>query len=301
MVSSMLKKKHLKTQAAEASTTLYNYFLSSLVLTCPHTDKYFPKYAMSKPSTILITGGNRGIGKGFVQTFLARPSHTVIVAVRDPEHATSRALSDLPTGEGSKLIIVKLDSSVSSDAAEAVATLKKEHSITSLDIVIANAGISNDGGRVRETTVENINKHFQVNTLGPVVLFQATADLLQASKTGNPTFVGISTLIGSINSMELLAGFPPTHSPYGGSKAALNWFIRRLHFEEPWLTSFVFHPGLVETELAAGAVKGSGLQLSDLGAISVETSVTSMVKTIDSATKELSGTFKNYDGTPLPW
>ncbi|KAF4945353.1 hypothetical protein FSARC_14450 [Fusarium sarcochroum] len=246
---------------------------------------------MTTLSTILITGGNRGIGKGFVQTFLARPSLTIVVAVRDPEHATSKALFDLPTGEDSKLIIVKLDSSIPSDAAQAVATLKKEHDISSLDIVIANAGISHDGGRVRETAVGNINKHCQVNTLGPVVLFQAVADLLQASKTGNPTFIAISTLIGSINSMELLAGLPEAHSPYGGSKAALNWFIRRLHFEEPWLTSFVFHPGLVETDLAAGAVKGSTLRLSDLGAISVETSVTSMVKTIDNATKKLSGTF----------
>jgi norsolorinic acid ketoreductase len=63
----------------------------------------------------------------------------------------------------------------------------------------------------------------------------------------------------------------------------------------------VFHPGLVETDLAAGITEGSSLQLSDLGAITVETSVTSMVKTIDKTTKELSGTFQNYDGTQLPW
>ncbi|EXM15776.1 hypothetical protein FOTG_15868 [Fusarium oxysporum f. sp. vasinfectum 25433] len=80
----------------------------------------------------------------------------------------------------------------------------------------------------------------------------------------------------------------PTQSPNGGSKAALNWFIRRLHFEEPWLISFIFHPGLVETNLAVALTKDSSLQLSDLGAIIVETSVTSMVKTIDNTTKELS-------------
>jgi len=256
---------------------------------------------MTAPSTILITGGNRGIGNGFVKTFLARPSLTVIVAVRDPSHPKSKALQDLPKGEGSKLILVKLDSSIPSDAAQAVATLKKEHGISSLDIVIANAGIGNNGGSVRDTTVDNINKHFQVNTIGPVALFQATADLLQASKTGKPTFIAISTVIGSITSMEHLAGLPAKHSPYGSSKAALNWFIRRLHFEEPWLISFVFHPGLVETDLAAGITEGSSLQLSDLGAITVETSVTSMVKTIDKTTKELSGTFQNYDGTQLPW
>lgn len=134
-----------------------------------------------------------------------------------------------------------------------------------------------------------------------MTLFQATADLLQASKTRNPIFLAISTRVGSIGSMEALAGFPATQSPYGGSKAALNWFIRRLHFEEPWLTSFVFHPGLVETDMGTRVVEGSSLKLSDLGAISVDTSVTSMVKTIDAATKDISGTFQNYDGTTLPW
>lgn len=256
---------------------------------------------MSAPSTILITGGNRGIGQGFVKTFLTRPSTTVIVGVRDPVHATSKALQNLPKADGTQLITVKLDSTVSSDASAAVEKLQKEHSISSLDIVIANAGIAIDGGPVRKTTPENIDKHFQVNAVGPVTLFQATADLLQASKTGNPIFLAISTCVSSIGSMEALVGFPVTQSPYGGSKAALNWFIRRLHFEEPWLTSFVFHPGLVETDMGTSVVEGSSLKLSDLGAIGVNTSVTLMVKTIDAATKDISGTFQNYDGTTLPW
>ncbi|KAF5539408.1 short-chain dehydrogenase reductase SDR [Fusarium mexicanum] len=257
---------------------------------------------MSSPSTVLITGGNRGIGKGLVKIFLARPSLTVIVGVRDPSHPTSKALQDLPLGNDSKLIIVKLDSSVPSDAAAAVTTLKSEHGISALDIVIANAGIASEGGLVRDTTVENIKKHFEVNTIGPVVLFQAVVDLLQASKTGNPRFVAISTLLGSMGYMEHLVGLPSTASPYGGSKAALNWFIRRLHFEEPWLTSFVIHPGLVETDLAAAAFSnGFTGQLSDYGSITVETSVTSLVNVVDNASKELSGTFQNYDGTPIAW
>lgn len=85
------------------------------------------------------------------------------------------------------------------------------------------------------------------------------------------------------------------------SKTALNWFVRRLHFEEPWLTSFVFHPGLVETDMTANVTAGSGLSLKDLGGISVETSVAGMTKTIDSSTRETSGTFQNYDGAVNPW
>ncbi|KAF2186057.1 NAD(P)-binding protein [Zopfia rhizophila CBS 207.26] len=256
---------------------------------------------MTAQKTDLITGANRGIGKGFTDLFLQRPSTTVIAAVRDPSHPTAKALTALPTAQGSRLILVPLNSSDSTSAQEAVEVLKKDHGINYIDVVIANAGIAAGGGTVRKTKIENITEHVLVNTIGPVVLFQATADLLQASPTKQPIFVAISTLIGLIGSMDALAGFPSTHSPYGGSKSALNWFVRRLHFEEPWLTSFVFHPGLVETDLAAGAVAGSGLQLKDLGAISVDTSVSGMVSVIDDATREIGGTFKNYDGTTLPW
>lgn len=255
---------------------------------------------MSTSKIYLVTGANRGIGKGFVQAFLQKPSATVIAAVRDPGHATTQALASLPKAEGSTLIIVKLDSSTETDAAEAVATLRKDHGITSLDVVIANAGISNGGDTVRQTTVANTIEHFKVNTIGPLVLFQATAEMLKASKTQNPIFIGTSTLLGSLGYMEALQTFPAVVSPYGGSKAALNWFVRRLHFEEPWLTSFVFHPGLVTTDLALGTVNDAAT-LQQLGAISVETSVAGMTKTIDVADRNISGTFQNYNGQVLPW
>ncbi|KAH7112091.1 hypothetical protein B0J11DRAFT_186915 [Dendryphion nanum] len=256
---------------------------------------------MSTPKIYLITGANRGIGSGFTKFLLQRPSTTVIAAVRDPSHSTSKDLADLPAAKDSKLILVPLDSSVESAPKKAVEIIKQDYDIKHIDVVIANAGIGADGGKVRTTTTENITKHFAVNTIGPVLLFQATADLLQASPSKNPIFVAISTMIGSMGSMEMLEGFPTTHSPYGGSKAALNWFVRRLHFEEPWLTSFVFHPGLVATDMSASVIAGTGLKLEDFGGISVDTSTTSMLSVIDGATREIGGSFKNYDGTALPW
>lgn len=252
---------------------------------------------MSSPKIYLITGANRGIGRGFVQQILHRPSTTIIAAVRDPSHSTSKTLADLPKGTDSQLIVVKLDSTVETDAADAVAELR-QRGFTSLDVVIANAGISQGGTSLRNTSVANSQKHFNVNAIGPLALFQATADLLQASKTGSPRFVAVSTIIGSIGSQEILANFPKVASPYGASKAALNWFIRLLSFEEPWLTSWVFHPGLVETDLTSGG----SMNLKALGAISVETSVADMLKaTWSIEPKDLSGTFRNHDGTVIPW
>lgn len=252
---------------------------------------------MTLPKTYLLTGANRGIGRGFVQQILQKPSVTVIAAVRDPSHPTSKSLSDLPRETGTQLIVVKLDSTLETDAAAAVAELRKR-GLGSLDVVIANAGIGQGGTSVRNTSVANTQKHFNVKAIGPLTLFQATAELLQASETGSPKFVAISTVIGSIGSQEIFANFPKVSSPYGASKAALNWFVRLLSFEEPWLTSWVFHPGLVETDMTSGG----SMNLKALGAISVENSVADMIKAIGGIEpQDLIGTFRNHDGTVIPW
>ncbi|KNG45670.1 short-chain dehydrogenase reductase sdr [Stemphylium lycopersici] len=255
---------------------------------------------MSTQSTFLVTGASRGLGLGFVKTFLQQPSTTVIAAVRDPSNA-SKSLLDLPKSSTSKLVIVKLDSSVTTDPAAAISLLKRDHGIKALDVVIANAGIAQSGARVTETSVDAMKDHFAVNTIAPVILLQAAKPLLEASNTGRPIFVSISSVIGTIGGMEMLDKIPSVQSPYGGSKAALNWFVRRLHFEEPWLTSFVFHPGVVATDLAAGSLEGTDMVMSDFKPITVEESVSKMSQTLQSATRDISGTFQNYDGTTLPW
>ncbi|KAH7136793.1 short-chain dehydrogenase [Dactylonectria estremocensis] len=254
---------------------------------------------MSSAQTILITGANRGIGHGIASALLQKPSTTVIAAVRDPSKESSVALANLPKGTDSRLIIVKLDVTIESDPVAAVETLKNEHNLQSLDVVIANAGISHSGTSVLQSSSSAIADHFAINTTGPIILLQATAPLLKASK--NPTFIAISSMMGSIGGMELLAGIPAIMSPYGGSKGALNWFLRRVHFEEPWLTTIAVHPGLVLTDMAKVMFGKLGVDPKDFGAISVEESVKGLVERVATANREVSGTFQNYDGNPLPW
>jgi norsolorinic acid ketoreductase len=247
--------------------------------------------------TYLVTGANRGIGKGLTAELLQRPNTTVIAGVRDTTKSAT-VLGSLPAATGSRLILVKLDLQSETDAKDAVSELALEHGITSLDFVISNAGIAHSGTIVAETSSDTLREHFNTNTFGPVLLFQALKPLLQASKNGKPVFVAISAIIGSIEFQKAFARFPS--SPYGASKAALNWVVRRIHFEEPWLTAYVTHPGLVLTEMAA-SMTGSGEEALALGAVTVEVSVAGMLKTLDSASREIGGTFQNYDGTTLPW
>ncbi|KAK2057417.1 short chain dehydrogenase [Colletotrichum caudatum] len=256
---------------------------------------------MSSGLTYLITGANRGIGLGFVSLLIRRPATTIVAAVRDPSSASSRALADLPRGEGSRVVVVKIDASVESDPASAVAALRREHGIAALDVVVANAGMSRTPSRVADVDVGSALEHFAVNSVAPLVLFRAVAPLLRAGAGGNPVFVGMASLMGSNGAAGAVAGMPVSVSPYGASKAALGWFVRRLSFEEPWLTAFVFHPGLVETDMARLLADGAAPELRAYGAITVEQSVEGMVAVIDKANKEFTGTFKNYDGTDLPW
>lgn len=138
------------------------------------------------PKIVLITGGNRGIGRGFVELYLARPNHTIIVANRDPEHPTSKSLADLPKAEGTKLLVVKNDATVPTDAADMVrhlASLGIDH----LDIVLANAGVCKLWCKVSEVTAEQIQDHVTPNIFGFIWLYQATLPLLK--KASKPMWV----------------------------------------------------------------------------------------------------------------
>ena len=132
-------------------------------------------------TVVLITGANRGIGKGLLELYLAKPNHTVIAANRDPEHATSKALLDLPTAKGTSLLLVKIDATVAEDPANAVKHLEA-NGIDHLDIIIANAGIAYIWPTVADVKVEDMQKHFVPNVYGVVWLYQATLPLLKKSK-----------------------------------------------------------------------------------------------------------------------
>ena len=71
--------------------------------------------------------------------YLARDNTIVIAAVRSVASADS--LKTLPKGQGSRLIIVPLDSSNEQAPAKAVQLLSTQ-GIDHIDVVIANAGIA---------------------------------------------------------------------------------------------------------------------------------------------------------------
>jgi NADP-dependent 3-hydroxy acid dehydrogenase YdfG len=147
------------------------------------------------PYTVLISGANRGLGKGLLEVYLAKPNHIVIAANRDPEHITSKALASLPVGSGSRLIVVKTDASVEKEASEAMEALAAQ-GINHLDLVIANAGVSYIWPKVSEVKSADLQGHLTPNVYGVVWLFQATLPLLL--KSTNPKWVTMGSIAESI-------------------------------------------------------------------------------------------------------
>jgi norsolorinic acid ketoreductase len=175
---------------------------------------------------VLITGANKGIGYDLVAKYLSRPKTMVIATVRQPGSPEATRLNKLPKGEGSNIIIVKIESTSDTDAQEAVSSLGG-HQINHLDLVI-----------VSKIQTKDLIDHFNVNTGGTVRLFQATLPLLQ--KAEKPVFAYMSSAVGSISLQE---HFAPPIGNYGASKAAMNLLIRRIHIENPGLIAVALHPG----------------------------------------------------------
>ncbi|KAA8643861.1 SDR family oxidoreductase [Aspergillus tanneri] len=242
----------------------------------------------------LITGANRGIGRGLAKVFLTRSNATVIAAVRDPANTLSLSLQSLPKGESSRLIVVKVDSKSLTDPAAAVQTLQREHGINHLDVVIANAGISEDFSPVHEVPIPVLREHIEVNSYGPIYLYQAIYPLLK--KSAKPTFVGVGSPLGSIGGMEQR---PYPCAAYGPSKAILHWIVRKIHFENEDFVSFVADPGFPQTDMGNAGAQAVGLEKAFQ---TVEESVGGIVKAVDEGTREsVGGQLRVWDGTRFLW
>lgn len=146
--------------------------------------------------TVLITGANRGLGKGLLERYLLLPNHTIIAANRKPSDPTSKELSTFPRAPGTKLVLVKLDARIWSDASEAIKSLQNQ-GIEHLDVVIANAGICASNPRVVDVKQEELIAHMEANAYGVVSLYQAVQPLLQKSGR-EPVFVVMGTTASSL-------------------------------------------------------------------------------------------------------
>ncbi|MBX9678208.1 MAG: SDR family oxidoreductase [Gemmataceae bacterium] len=155
---------------------------------------------------VLITGGNRGLGKETARQMATRGA-TVILGSRDLA-AGEAAAREIPDA-----VAIQLD--VGDDASIRSAFAEVESRFGRLDVLINNAGIYPEADQTILTASRALMAGtFETNTLGPLALTQAFVPLLRRSK--HPRVVNVSSGYGQIEGLS--AGVPS----YCISKLALN-------------------------------------------------------------------------------
>ncbi|MBF4578220.1 3-oxoacyl-ACP reductase FabG [Frigoribacterium sp. VKM Ac-2530] len=181
---------------------------------------------MTTPRTVLITGGNRGIGFAIAEEFVAQ-GHRVAVTARSGQGP-----------EGTLTVVADVTDAASVDAA--FTTVEAE--LGPVEVVVANAGITKDGLLMRMTE-EDFTSVVDTNLGGAFrVVKRASKGMLKA-RFGR--IVLVSSVVG------LLGGAGQAN--YSASKAALVGFARSLTREvgARGITANVVAPGFVETDMTA--------------------------------------------------
>ncbi|KAK8012815.1 short chain oxidoreductase/dehydrogenase [Apiospora marii] len=164
----------------------------------------------TNPSKVwLITGASRGLGFELAKAALTA-GHTVIACRRS--HASKDASSEEVTKLGGTW--VQID--VGSDTLESeLAAVIKQHG--KVDVLVNNAahGLA---GTVEDCSIEEINRIFRVNALGPIRTAKVVIPSMRAQGSG--TIVNISSSTG-INALPGVGMYSATKHALEGTSEAL--------------------------------------------------------------------------------
>jgi NAD(P)-dependent dehydrogenase (short-subunit alcohol dehydrogenase family) len=174
-----------------------------------------------KGSTVVVTGGQRGLGKAIVDEFLRQGAAKVYATARAPKPSTDP-----------RVVSVALDVT-KADSVAALAITASD-----ADIVVNNAGILG-AARLLTSDVDEVREVFETNYFGALRVAQAFAPIL--AENGGGALVDISSVLAWVG------GF----GGYGDSKAAI-WSLTnslRIELEKQGTLVTSAHLSYTETEM----------------------------------------------------
>lgn len=179
---------------------------------------------MNQPRTVLITGGNRGIGYAIATKFIA-DGHRVAVTARS---------GDGPAGS----LTVRADVTDAASIDQAVIDVEK--ALGPIDVLVANAGITRDTLIMRMSD-EDFEEVINTNLVGVFRVVKRCIRPMIRGKFGRIIF--ISSVVGLYGSAGQVN--------YAASKSALVGFARSLTRElgGRGITTNVVAPGFIDTDM----------------------------------------------------
>ena len=229
-------------------------------------------------TNVLITGANRGLGLGFVKSFLAK-NINVICTTRNI--AGSKELLECKKKYPNNLEILELDL-LEENSENTLSDLLSEKPV---DILINNAGVGNSNQRFGVVSSKPWLELLKVNLIAPLTVTQAIIENIK--KGSDKKIYFLSSQLGSIRDNTSGGMYI-----YRSSKTALNQVVKSLSVDlKPiGITVISLHPGWVKTDMGGPNAP-----------VSIDESVKGMMKVIDTTDIGNTGTFLNYAGKELPW
>lgn len=178
------------------------------------------------PRLVFVTGGNRGIGLAIARSFAAE-GDLVIVSYRT---------GGAPDG----LVGVQMDVTDQSSVNSAFAEIEEKYG--SVDVLVANAGITRDGLTMRMKE-EDFTSVVETNLTGAFRSVQRALAPMVKKRSGRVIFIGsVVGLLGSAGQVN-----------YAATKSGLVGMSRALarEYGSRGLTFNVVAPGFVDTDMTA--------------------------------------------------
>ncbi|MHB2029220.1 MAG: SDR family NAD(P)-dependent oxidoreductase [Acidimicrobiales bacterium] len=192
----------------------------------------------------IVTGASRGFGRALALD-LAEDQWSLVIDGR-----RARELDEI------KETLKRLGTNVSSivgdvtDPNHRAVLIESAKSFGALDLLVNNASTLGPSPlpRLEDYPLDDLRRVYEVNTVAPLALIQASLQLLRRSR-------GTVVTVSSDAAVEAYEGW----GGYGSSKAAIDQLNQVLAVEEEGVHCYAFDPGDMRTDMHQAAFPGEDI------------------------------------------